>query len=306
MFDITCSIVVYHSPLADLQNSINSFLNHSGHIRLFIVDNSGNDNLRFSLQHPRIEYIFPGKNLGYGKAHNLAIQKIRGKSKYHLVLNPDVEFDPSILDSLFQFMEQRSYIGLVMPKVLYRNGEMQHLCKMLPSPFDLFLRRFLPGPLKRVFKHRLDHYELKHVDYNKTMQIPNLSGCFMFLRTEALEQVGPFDDRYFMYMEDTDLCRRINVYYQTIYYPVVSIVHGYSKASYKSLRLLRHHLSSSVRYFNKWGWFVDPHRSLINNSVMTYRYLPKLSLDNKIPASKRSTQGAVVRAIESQRMAKTV
>jgi GT2 family glycosyltransferase len=199
-------------------------------------------------------------------------------------------------------MEQRPSIGLVMPKVLYRNGEMQHLCKMLPSPFDLFLRRFLPGPLKRLFQATLDRYEMKHVDYNKTMQIPNLSGCFMFLRTEALEQLGAFDERYFMYMEDTDLCRRINTYYQTIYYPVVSIVHGYSKASYKSMRLLTHHLTSSIRYFNKWGWFIDRHRVMINTSAMALQYPPKLSLMTKIPSAESMTQGAVIRNFERGRM----
>jgi hypothetical protein len=306
MFDITCSIVVYHSPLEDLQKAIDSFLGLERNIRLFIVDNSGNDHLRFALRHPNVEYIFPGKNLGYGKAHNLAIRKILGRSKYHLVLNPDVEFNPEILHSLFQFMEQRPSIGLVMPKVLYRNGEMQHLCKMLPAPFDLFLRRFLPGPLKRPFQAKLDRYEMKHVDYNKTMQIPNLSGCFMFLRTEALEQLGAFDERYFMYMEDTDLCRRINAYYQTIYYPVVSIVHGYSKASYKSFRLLRHHLTSSIRYFNKWGWFTDRHRARINTSAMALQYPPKLSLLTRETINDNVAKGAVIRSLDRGRMIPSV
>jgi GT2 family glycosyltransferase len=306
MYDLTCSIVVYHSPLDDLQKAINSFLHFGGHVRLYIIDNSGNDKLRFSLRHPQIEYIFPGKNLGYGKAHNLAIRKVLGKSKYHLVLNPDVEFDSSILDSLSQFMEQRPSIGLVMPKVLYRNGEMQHLCKMLPAPFDLFLRRFLPGPLKIPFRRRMERYELKHIDYNKTMQIPNLSGCFMFLRTEALAQVGAFDERFFMYLEDTDLCRRINSYYQTIYYPVVSIVHGYSKASYKSLRLLCHHLTSSILYFNKWGWLLDQQRSVINNSVLTFRYLPKLSLENTTRQTEQDSPKTILRVMERQPIANSI
>jgi GT2 family glycosyltransferase len=305
MFDITCSIVVYHSPIEDLQKAIESFVGLRGNIRLFIVDNSGNDRLRFLLRHPKVEYIFPGKNLGYGKAHNLAIRKILGRSRYHLVLNPDVEFNPEILHSLYNFMEQRPSIGLVMPKVLYRNGEMQHLCKMLPSPFDLFLRRFLPGSLKRLFQAKLDRYEMKHVDYNKTMQIPNLSGCFMFLRTEALAHLGTFDERYFMYMEDTDLCRRINTYYQTIYYPVVSIVHGYSKASYKSMRLLRHHLTSSIRYFNKWGWFADKHRDMINASASTLQYPPKLSL-TKSPIKDPAPQAAVIRSLDTGRMIPSV
>lgn len=281
MLDITCSLVVYHNPKEELMKAVNSFLNCGLNIKLFIVDNSKNDSLRYIFDSPQIEYIFTGKNLGYGKAHNLAIKKVIGRSKFHLILNPDVEFNPRILKNLVSFMEQRPNVGLVMPKVLYRNGDVQHLCKMLPSPFDLFLRRFLPGPLKSLFKKQLDRYELKHHDYNDIMHIPNLSGCFMFIKTEVFFHLGIFDERYFLYMEDTDLCRRINEYYQTLYYPLVSIVHGYSKASYKSFRLMKLHLHSSLKYFNKWGWSNDKMRDLINKSVLSYKTLPKLTLQNQ-------------------------
>ncbi len=281
MYDISCSIVTYNTPVGDLKKAIRSFTDCRMNIKLFIIDNSKEDHLRFELSSEKIEYIFPGKNIGYGRAHNLAIKKMIGRSKYHLILNPDVEFDPSIMQTLFSFMEQRPYIGLVMPKVLYRNGEMQHLCKMLPTPFDLSIRRFLPSAMKKLFRKTLDRYELKHNDYNGIMHIPNLSGCFMFVRTEVFFHLGMFDERYFLYMEDTDLCRRINEYFQTIYYPPVSIVHGYSKASYKSVKLMKYHLLSSIKYFNKWGWIFDRRRDLINNSVLTYKTLPKLSFNYK-------------------------
>ena len=108
------------------------------------------------------------------------------------------------------------------------------------------------------------------------MEVPNLSGCFMFIRTEVFSNVGLFDERYFLYLEDTDLCRRINEDYRTVYFPKVSIIHGYSKASYKSLRLMKLHLQSSVKYFNKWGWFKDAKKEAINYSVLNSSYTPKL------------------------------
>jgi GT2 family glycosyltransferase len=126
------------------------------------------------------------------------------------------------------------------------------------------MRRFIPGFLKSRLQLRLDQYELKHKNYDEIMEVPNLSGCFMFLRMDVLRIVGLFDESFFMYLEDTDLSRRINLQFQTIYYPKVSIIHQYEKGSYKSLKLLKYHIVSAFRYFNKYGWFFDTVRTTIN------------------------------------------
>lgn len=293
MTDITCSIVLYHNPAEEVRKAIESFLNCNRDIKIYLVDNSANDLLRYQFISPQLEYIFNGRNLGYGAGHNLAIQKAIGKSKYHLVLNPDVEFNPSILNSLFSFMELNKEVGLTMPKVFYKNGQTQYLCKKIPSPSDLILRRFLPGSLQFLFKKNLEEYELKHKDYNRIMEVPNLSGCFMFIRTEVFSNVGLFDERYFLYLEDTDLCRRINEDYRTVYFPKVSIIHGYSKASYKSLRLMKFHLKSSMQYFNKWGWFKDAKREAINYSVLNSSYTPKLQPQKEIQIQAQNLLAAV-------------
>jgi GT2 family glycosyltransferase len=272
MIEISCSIVLFHNPVVEITKAINSFLSSTKNAKLYLVDNSADDSLRYVFNQHRVEYIYNGRNLGYGAAHNIAIEKAIGVSKYHLVLNPDVQFEPEIINRLSKFMEQHNDVGLVMPKVLYPNGNMQYLCKMLPSPTHLFLRRFIPGPVKKLFKNTLEKYELKNKDYNAIMETPNLSGCFMFIRTSIFKEVGMFDERYFLYLEDTDLCRRINERYRTIYYPIVSIIHGYSKASYKSFRLMKLHLKSSVKYFNKWGWFSDKDRKLINTCILSNSY----------------------------------
>ncbi|MHA4807432.1 glycosyltransferase family 2 protein [Flavitalea flava] len=275
MTQITCSIVLFNDPVDEIRKPIESFLNCSKNVKLYLVDNSAEDIFRYQFISPQIEYIFNGQNLGFGAGHNLAIEKAQGESLYHLILNPDVQFDPAILDGLFSFMQHNLDVGLVMPKVLYKNGDLQYLCKKLPSPTDLFLRRFFPGPLKYFIKNMLAAYELRHKDYNSIMEVPNLSGCFMFVRTEAFAKVGLFDERYFLYLEDIDLCRRINEYYRTVYYPRESIVHAYRKASYKSLKLMLHHLQSSIRYFNKWGWFNDRSRDLINRALVNNSFRPK-------------------------------
>ncbi|WP_052323762.1 glycosyltransferase family 2 protein [Flavihumibacter sp. ZG627] len=269
MYDLTCSIVLFHNDPSEVKKAVDSVINSNLHVKLFIVDNSREDDLRFEFNSSKVEYIFTGRNLGYGAGHNVAIKRITGKSKYHLVLNPDVEFDPAILPGLFAYMEQYTQTGLLMPKVLYKNGEIQYLCKQLPSPADLILRRFMPTPMKQLFREKLASYELRHLDYNNSMQVPNLSGCFMFIRTEAFSKVGLFDEQYFMYLEDTDLCRRINEQYNTVYYPQETIIHGYAKSSYKNLKLATYHVQSTLKYFNKWGWYNDRMRSRINKSLNT-------------------------------------
>lgn len=264
MLQITCSIVLFRNPVQQVRKAIESFLSCTGNIKLYLVDNSGEDSRRYEFIHPRIEYIFTGKNIGFGAAHNLAIKKCLNTSSFHLILNPDIEFEPGTIEQIFRFMRQRTEIGLVMPKVLYPTGDLQFLCRRLPSPMDLVLRRFSPKPVKFLFRNVLDRYELKHKNYDDIMDIPNLCGCFMFVRIDVFKKIGLFDEQYFLYFEDTDLCRRINEHYRTVYYPQVSVIHQYARASYKNTKMLLHHLNSSVKYFNKWGWFRDSRRFIAN------------------------------------------
>jgi GT2 family glycosyltransferase len=90
----------------------------------------------------------------------------------------------------------------------------------------------------------------------------------MFLRASVLRKTGGFDERYFMYLEDVDLSRRIGRVARTVYYPTVCITHAYQKGSYKSSVLLRRHIRSAIRYFNKWGWFFDAERTDVNRAAL--------------------------------------
>jgi hypothetical protein len=157
-------------------------------------------------------------------------------------------------------------IGQLMPKVFYPTGEIQYLCKLLPTPYDLIFRRFLPQ--KWIIK-RTETFELRASGYNTIMDVPYLSGCFMFLRTEALKKIGLFDENIFMYGEETDLCRRlIEGGYRTIFFPKVHIFHHFAKGSHKSWRLTKIGVESAIYYFNKWGWFFDKKRTKINKEIL--------------------------------------
>jgi GT2 family glycosyltransferase len=100
------------------------------------------------------------------------------------------------------------------------------------------------------------------------MNVPFLSGCFMFFRTSALKQVGLFDERFFLYAEDTDLSRRMHQQFKTLFYPKAEIFHVHARGSYKNFVLTLHNLKSAAQYFNKWGWFYDPIRKEINRNTL--------------------------------------
>jgi GT2 family glycosyltransferase len=256
MFDITATIVLYKNDETMLKEAISSFLDTLLKVKLFLIDNSPSDVLKNIYLDSRIEYVHNPSNPGFGTAHNIAIvAALELKSTYHLVLNPDIYFDKGTLEKLVAFMNNNLGVGHVMPKVTYPNGELQYLCKTNPTFFDLFARGFMPSFLKKAFQKRMDKYEYKEYDYNKEIfDIPYLSGCFMFLRTNVLKTVGLFDDRIFMYLEDADLTRRFLEISQTAYFPKAHVYHHFGKLTHKKIKFKWITIQSSFTYFNKWGW----------------------------------------------------
>ena len=205
---ITASIVLYNTPKFQVETVLKSVFGSACVEKLYIIDNSPNDWWRcLEKESPIIRYVH-NENFGYGASHNLAIRKaIEEGSDYHIVLNPDLRFDSDVLKTLYDFMEDHKEVGHVMPKIVNEAGEVQYLCKLVPTPFDLIFKRFLP---KRFSKKSANKFQLKFADYDKEMDVPYLSGCFMFFRTAALKEVQGFDERFFMYPEDIDITRRIH------------------------------------------------------------------------------------------------
>jgi GT2 family glycosyltransferase len=265
MAQLTCSIVLYNTDVSILKKTIDSVLATNLSIRIYLLDNSETDSLKNVYPDSKIEYSFSNKNLGFGKAHNIAINKSLDRSKYHLVLNPDVKFEKGVLEEIYRFMETHADVGQLMPKVFYENGDVQKLCHLLPTPVNLVSRRFFEGT--NWAKRLNDKYELKGFEYNACINVPNLSGCFMFIRCEGLKKTGTFDERFFMYMEDVDFTRRMHAVYKTLFYPHVSITHGFEKESYTNSSVLKHHINSAIKYFNKWGWLFDKEREKFNERL---------------------------------------
>jgi GT2 family glycosyltransferase len=268
MKKISASLVLYNTSVDQIKRVLDS-LEASELIEvLYVIDNSPKDSLRDLFDANWIKYSFTGSNPGYGTSHNVAMRQAIDHFDYHLVLNPDIYFDSGELRKAIMRMNQDVRIGHLMPKILNADSSIQYLCKLLPTPLDLIVRRFPLWPIACFFSKRGAQYELRFSGYENEMNVPNLSGCFMLLRTSALKVVGLFDERFFMYGEDVDLTRRIHKKFITLYYPDATVTHSHARDSYKSLKMLWIHSVNLSRYFNKWGWFFDRGRTQINRELL--------------------------------------
>lgn len=271
-FTITASIVIHNSPRLQVARALLCLL--SSQIKtIFLIDNGDDTSLAFLAGYSqRIRYLHVA-NKGFGAGHNIALREaLKDPYGFHLVMNADVWWDGEIISTLTDYLQANPGVGMVMPKVFYPDGTLQYACRMLPTPLDLFAKRFLPA---RLTRRRMERYLLASHDHDMPLNCPYLLGSFLLFRNKALEDCGIFDERFFMYPEDIDITRRIHERWETMFYPGVSIVHEHAAASRHSLKMLRIHLSNMVRYFNKWGWFFDRKRRRINRELLrSISYMP--------------------------------
>ena len=265
---ITASLVLYNTDIHQLSN-VCQCLDESPIEKILVIDNSPVSFSEVVLEGltSKIEYIYGHGNVGYGKAHNIALRKALDMgSTYHLILNPDISFGDSLIGQLAMFMDSHLDVGICMPDVVYPNGQRQYVCKLLPTPLDMIGRRLLP---KKWMNKRNYRFEMHETGYNQVRNVPLLSGCFMFLRMSVIKTVGSFDDRFFMYFEDYDLIRRIRRISKTVFYPKVQIVHHHAHEHRSNWKLFWISIQSASRYFNKWGWILDMERRMINKNAFS-------------------------------------
>lgn len=265
-YTITASIVLYKNNRDELKRAINSFLNTNLSVHIYLIDNSPTPDLEDIITDNRVEYFYLNANRGFGAGHNVVLRRPHLMGRYHIILNPDIYFEKGTTEALVEYMDTNPDVGNVMPKVIYPDGSLQYLCKLLPTPMDWIGRMFLP--VKSLKEKLNNRFEMHFSGYDKEMNVPYLSGCYMFLRTSAVEEVGVFDEGIFMYGEDTDLNRRIYQKYKTMYIPSVTIVHKHEKGSHKNFQLFLVHVKAAIYYLNKWGWFFDKERKCINSETI--------------------------------------
>lgn len=271
---VTFSVVVYRQPLEELQEVIRSLLLYKADKVIYIVDNSPED-IASTLQHMDscIIYKHMPQNVGFGKAHNWAIHEAEKiHSKIHFVVNPDVTFAQDVITPMVDYMEKHPDVGEMMPRIYYPDGRIQYLPKLMPTPFLLIKRK-----LYKLMPHHhgrwMERFEMRAMRNDRVYEVGHCSSCFAAFSMEALQRCGCFDERFFLYFEDTDITRRIHRHYRTLYFPFVSVNHDYGNGASKSTKLFFVFLYSLIKFFNKWGWFFDSERRRCNK-----QFLKQLSL----------------------------
>lgn len=296
-YDLTVSIVVYKPKLQQLRQTLESLRTTKLHLQIILLDNSPTPlDLRLLPDSLPLTYIFRGENGGYGRAHNEAIQKYTQSAPYFLVLNPDVYFGPNLLESLLKNMNEDPTIGLCIPKICHPQGHMQIINRRLPRPID-YVISFVSGKLQtNIFKtKKYDDYQLEDIDTKKSFICPTISGCFMFFRSSTLQQVGGFDERFFLYLEDTDLSRRVSHVSKVVVFSNLKAYHYWSRGAYRNPKLFLTFVKSLIRYFNKWGWFWDMQRESLNAQVAYYQ-APTLPAHHSAPTHFSDTHTSPVSA----------
>lgn len=261
---MTVSLVLHKTLPSQLERALESVLRASPHT-VWLIDNGPDTSLSvFGGIHPCVKYLHV-KNDGFGAGHNIAMREaVKDPDGFHLVMNADVWWDGNALGEMEGFMKRRPHIGLAAPEIILPDGCPQWNARMLPAPFDLLARRFLP---RFLVGSRLDRFEMRQFHDVEELDAPYLLGCFMLFRNKALTECGLFDERFFMYPEDIDLTRRIHEKWRTVRWNGVRVIHEHAAASRKSLRMLWIHAINMGAYFNKWGWFSDPGRRRWNHHI---------------------------------------
>jgi GT2 family glycosyltransferase len=192
-------------------------------------------------------------NRGYGAGHNSVL--LQAASDLHLVLNPDVELAGDALATGIGYLAAEPAVVLLAPAARGPSGAVEYLCKRHPSALVLLVRASGQDWLRRLFRSRIDHYELRELDAAAgPVEVPLVSGCCMLMRTAAVQAAGGFDEAYFLYFEDFDLSLRLARRGRVLFHPAVRIVHHGGYAARKGWRHVRLFLAGARRFFGQHGW----------------------------------------------------
>lgn len=227
-------IYVNYNSTKYLINSIESLYNNKGEkkFQLIVVDNSSEDDpCQLNKLFPKINLVLNRHNNGFGAAINQALKYCL--SKYIILLNPDSLVTERFLETSIRIMEQDDHIGIMGPTILDEDGGIQGSARAFPTPLtSLFGRN---SPITKMFPNnsitKSNILTLQH-DQQNPMEVDWVSGACMVVRREAMQAVGGFDERFFLYWEDTDLCRRIrDAGWKVVYFPGAKVIHSVGKSS---------------------------------------------------------------------------
>ena len=237
-FDLVSVSVVSHGQLAmvaDLLADIEEYC-LSSRLEVILTINT-KEMIEFNLEYYSypINIIYNDRPKGFGANHNQAFKAASGS--FFCVLNPDVRLVANPFPALIKVL-QSTQVGVCAPLVISMDGAVEDSARRFPNPWTI-LKRIISG--KRSADYTLGHEVL----------LPDwVGGMFMLFRSTTYQQINGFDERYFLYYEDVDICARLtNLGFDVVLCPVVRVVHLAQRASHKSLKYLRWHVTSILRFF---------------------------------------------------------
>lgn len=263
---LSISIVVYKPNIKILERALDSIFDSLSQnlillkeSKITIIDNGNQRNILDSTVGTyidnglQINIVSSKDNIGYGRAHNLAI--LNSHSKYHLILNPDVILSSDALNLGIKYLEENQDVVAISPKCYDDNNKVQYIAKTYPNLLVLLARGMGPKFIKNIFFKKLSKYEIrKIVAKDKISEIEIMSGCFMLCRTDALKKINGFDVSFFLYFEDFALSIELRKLGKLMYIPSMKIIHLGGHAARKGMRHIFFFISSGFRFFNKYGW----------------------------------------------------
>ncbi len=232
---------------------------------IIVVENASGDNLDDLIpDFANTCLIKSDRNLGMGGGNNLGISASQGR--FILISNPDLVFSPAAVKQLYDYLREHPEAAIVGPKLLNPDGSLQYSCLRFPNFFVPFLRRTFIG---RYLPGAINCYLMKNNDHQGELAVDWLLGACLLMRRDELAVAGKlFDERFFMYFEDVDLCRRAHALdKQVVYYPLAQVTHNHMRDSarlpwYRAIfsdKLAKEHIKSWLKYFKKWG-LGSPHK----------------------------------------------
>jgi GT2 family glycosyltransferase len=230
-----------------------------GGLEIFIIDNHSQDDsigvLRTRLRSlPNIHILESRDNVGYARGNHIGI--LRAEGRYLLIINPDNELAPGALAQMISVMEADPGIGILAPKLIHEDGSVRDSARSFPSITDVLIKRTF---LQHVFPGRLERYLERHADPSTPRDVDWVVGACLLIRRDLFAQLGGFDERFFLFFEDMDLCRRCWALGKRVRYFPAAIAQDRKRRLSEGtiLSLLRKqagraHLISAVKYFAKW------------------------------------------------------
>lgn len=225
--------IVNWNTRQDLEQAIASVLTSEAGLSLevIVLDNASTDGSAEMVRErfPGVTLLRSGENVGFARGYNRAIGAAR--SRHVLALNPDTVVCPGALGRLVSFMDAQPDAGAAGPRLLNSDGSLQYSCRHFPTPMAAILRNTFLGRLRPRNRHTRS-YLMADWDHGTAQPVDWVSGAALCLRREAWEQVGGFDEGFFMYAEDMDWCLRAQQSGWKVYYvPDAVIVHHIGRSS---------------------------------------------------------------------------